>query len=270
MPQLLVIDGQQRLTTLTLVLSALSRAIAEAGDAAAMTQKKIENYYLFNSEEKDDLRYKLLLGKGDRDTLAALVDGRPLPEATSVRIVRNYEFFAQRIKASPLPLDVLLTGLQKLVIVDIALNRTYDNPQLIFESLNSTGLELSQADLVRNFVLMGLEPADQDRLYADHWFPMEQGFGQAAYAVYFDRFMRDYLTVKTGRIANIGEVYEDFKAYVRSAHIAVEPLVAEIHRYSVYFTALALERETDRDLRRAIEDINALHVEVAYPLLLDL
>lgn len=269
-PQLLVIDGQQRLTTLTLMLSALARAIADAGDLAAMSQKKLENYYLFNSEETDSLRYKLLLGKGDRDTLAAIVDGRPAPVSPSLRVLQNYDFFVQRIKSSVLSHDVVLTGLQKLVIVDIALNRTYDNPQLIFESLNSTGLELSQADLVRNFVLMGLEPSEQNELYTDHWFPMEQGFGQAAYAVYFDRFMRDYLTVKTSRIPNIGEVYEDFKTYVRSAHMSVEPLVSEIHRYSQYFTALALERETDEDVRRAVADINALRVEVAYPFLLDL
>ena len=93
------------------------------------------------------------------------------------------------------------------MIVDIALDRTHDNPQLIFESLNSTGLELTQADLVRNYVLMGLEPVAQEQLYNTHWYPMEKSFGDEAYALYFDRFMRDYLTLKTGAIPNIDRIY---------------------------------------------------------------
>ena len=91
-------------------------------------------------------------------------------------------------------------GLAKLVVVDIALNRDQDNPQLIFESMNSTGRELSQADLIRNFILMGLEPVLQTRLYEQFWRPMEVDFGQEAYGTHFDGFMRHYLTVKTGEI----------------------------------------------------------------------
>ena len=98
------------------------------------------------------------------------------------------------------------------MVVDIALNRDQDNPQLIFESMNSTGKELSQADLIRNFILMGLEPQLQTRLYEQYWRPMELDFGQEAYGTHFDSFMRHYLTVKTGEIPNVREVYEAFKA----------------------------------------------------------
>ena len=103
------------------------------------------------------------------------------------------------------------------MIVDVALNRDQDNPQLIFESMNSTGRELSQADLVRNFILMGLEPEHQTRLYEDHWRPMELEFGQEAYGSHFDGFMRHFLTLKTGEIPKIKAVYEAFKAYARAA-----------------------------------------------------
>ena len=139
-------------------------------------------------------------------------------------------------------------GLAKLVIVDIALSRDQDNPQLIFESLNSTGRELSQADLIRNFILMGLEPQLQTRLYEQYWRPMEVDFGQEAYATHFDGFMRHYLTVKTGEIPNVREVYEAFKQYARIARsgAGVEALVADIRAFAGYYCAMALGRGAGR------------------------
>ncbi len=100
--------------------------------------------------------------------------------------------------------------------MDISLERDKDNPQLIFESLNSTGLELSQADLIRNFMLMRLDPKEQEIIYNEFWFPMEMEFRQEDYGIYFNRFMRDYLTIEIGRIPNISEVYDEFKIHVSS------------------------------------------------------
>ena len=140
----------------------------------------------------------------------------------------------------------LCRGLAKLLIVDVALNRGQDNPQLIFESMNSTGKALSQADLVRNFILMGLEPEHQTRLYEDHWRPMEVAFGQQGYSEYFDSFMRHYLTVKTGEIPRTDEVYEAFKLHARSQSVAekgVDRLVEDIHIYAEYYCAMALGKE---------------------------
>ena len=162
-------------------------------------------------------------------------------------------------------------GLAKLVVVDISLNRDQDNPQLIFESLNSTGRELSQADLIRNFILMGLEPELQARLYQDFWRPMEVAFGQEAYATQFDAFMRHYLTVRTGEIPNVREVYEAFKAFARIAIAgSTETLVADIARFSSFYCAMALGKEADPDLRTVFQDIRDLKVEVALPFLLEL
>jgi uncharacterized protein with ParB-like and HNH nuclease domain/predicted transport protein len=269
-PRLLVIDGQQRLATLSLLIAALARTIKTNGDSGEMTHKKLVNYYLFNGEETDNSRYKLILTQGDRATLTALVDEHDLPDEPARRLARNFEFFAGKIAASGLSADDIFEGLTRLMIVDIALDRTHDNPQLIFESLNSTGLELTQADLVRNYVLMGLEPDAQEQLYTAHWFPMEKSFGDEAYALYFDRFMRDYLTLKTGSIPNIDRIYTAFKEYARGWDGTVEELVADVHRYSRYFVAMALEQESDRSLRAAIRDINTLRVDVAYPFLLHL
>lgn len=270
-PQLLVIDGQQRLTTISLLLAAFGRALEGSPESLDTTRKKLDNYFLLNSEEENDLRYKLMLTQTDKDTLIRLIEGKELPEQKSGRIIENNQFFEEKIKNSGVSLETLYKGISKLIIVDISLDRDHDNPQLIFESLNSTGLELSQADLIRNYILMGLEPREQTGLYNDYWYAMEKSFGQSAYKTQFDRFMRDYLTFKMNRIPRLDEVYQEFKQYVHSLQAAtIRNIVADIYRFSKYFVAMALEKETDRELREAFCDINALKVDVAYPLLLEL
>lgn len=270
-PQLLVIDGQQRLTTLSLLLSALAKSLRSREIDGEISHRKINNYFLFNNDEDGELRHKLLLTQGDKATLIRLLEDKDLPEPHSRRVAENYRFFEDKIAEMKIEPATLYQGLAKLIIVDIALNREHDNPQLIFESLNSTGLELSQADLIRNYVLMGLEPKRQEHLYNEHWYPMEVSFGQADEDAQFDAFMRDYLTFKTGKIPNIRGVYEAFKAYAHRAQDgAIEEIVRDIHRYAQHFVKMALEREEDRELREAFADINTLKVAVAYPFLLEL
>jgi len=270
-PQLLVIDGQQRLTTLTLLISALGRAIKQQGNEIEISQKKLNNYYLFNTEEENDLFYKLLLTRSDKHTLINLLEGKELQDTASKRITENYKFFEEQINKANIDLMTLYLGISKLIIVDIALDREHDNPQLIFESLNSTGLELSQADLIRNYVLMGLEPKQQESLYNDSWHPMEQSFGQSNYVAQFDRFMRDYLTVKTGRIPNIRGVYDEFKTYASGNNSgSIQDIVTDIYQYSKYFVNMALENETDKEFKTIFNDINTLKVDVAYPFFLEI
>ncbi len=266
-PQMLLIDGQQRLTTLSLLLIALREALKATSGEEAMTPEEIDDY-LINKHGKGELRHKLVLTQGDKDTLAALIDGRPLPSSSSLRIEENYRFFLSQIQASPLSLDVLFHGVQKLMLVDISLDRSHDNPQLIFESLNSTGLDLSQADLIRNFILMGQEPAKQTDLYNDFWYPMERSFAHGE-ASLFDRFMRDYLTIKMDRIPNMNEVYAEFKGYARDhPDLTIREIVSDVHQYSQYFVNLAFARESDKALKTGIQDINTLKVDVAYPFLM--
>lgn len=268
-PQLLVIDGQQRLTTLSILLCALGRGIQQRGSEGEINQKKINNYFLFNSEEDGDLHYKLLLTQSDKTTLFNLLDNRELPENASKKVVENFELFEERIKKTE-DLITVYQGLSKLIVVDISLNRDHDNPQLIFESLNSTGLELSQADLIRNYILMGLEPKEQEALYNEYWYPMEQSLGPTDYAALFDRFMRDYLTAKTGRIPNIREVYDVFKGYSQEHKGSVREIVADIYKYAKYFMNMVLDKEPDKELGRIFKDINELKVDVAYPFLMEL
>ena len=267
-PQLLVIDGQQRLTTLSLLLSALGRAIEATGVEIGITQRRLENYYLFNADEDDQYRHKQLLTRRDNDTLIQLLENKELPADASPRLLENYGFFEEKLQSENL--EVVYDGIQKLMIVDISLNRDYDNPQLIFESLNSTGLDLSQADLIRNYVLMGQERNIQNRLYEDYWFPMEDRFGDE-YTKRFDRFIRDYLTLKTRRIPNIRSVYEHFKDEVDNKEHpeALEAAIAEISRYSRYYVCIALLQEDDPEFLACFEDIHALNVETVFPFLLE-
>ncbi len=270
---LLVIDGQQRLTTITLLLEAVARHLGDEEPVDGFSAKKLRNYYLLNPLEDGERGFKLLLTQTDKYSLLAIVQQKNQPENHSLRVTENFDLFVDQLKSVGDDIVALCKGLSKLVIVDVSLNREQDNPQLIFESMNSTGRELSQADLIRNFILMGLEPAHQTQLYNDHWRPMEVAFGQEAYGSHFDKFMRHYLTLKTGDIPNVREVYEAFKAHTRVPEVSsagVEGLVADIHSYSKYYCAMALGQEKDKTLAVAFQDLRELKVDVAYPFLLEL
>ena len=270
---LLVIDGQQRLTTVTLILEALARQLGDSEPVDGFSAKKLRSYYVLNPLEEGERGFKLLLTQTDKASLLALVQQKAQPTDQSLRVTENFAFFEEQVQNLGADLPALCHGLAKLVVVDIALSRDQDNPQLIFESMNSTGRELSQADLIRNFILMGLDPAHQTRLYEDHWRPMEVGFGQEGYGSHFDSFMRHYLTLKTGEIPNVRAVYEAFKSHARTPDIAaagVDALVADIHAFAGYYCAMALGKEDDKKLAEAFRDLRELKVDDAYPFLLEL
>ena len=266
-----VIDGQQRLTTISLLIEALARQLGNSEPIDGFSGRKLRNYYLLNPEEAGKKHYKLLLTQNDEQTLLAIVDHRQLPQDSSVRVRDNFDFFVRKVKDLGENVAPLCKGLDKLILVDISLSRQHDNPQLIFESMNSTGLDLSQADLIRNYVLMGLEPDHQERLYNEYWRPVELAFGQEAYTKHFDAFMRHYLTFKTGDIPKISQVYEAFKLFAESTeHASIDLLLADLNEFAKYYCAMALRKERERRLASAFRDLRELKVDVAYPLLLEL
>ena len=274
---LLVIDGQQRLTTVSLLLVALANVVGEDEPFDGFSQRKIKNYFLLNPEEAGERRFKLLLSQTDKTSLIAAVDGQEQPNEYSIRIIENLKLFEKLVAEWKEDLIPVCRGLAKLLMVDVKLKRGEDNPQLIFESMNSLGRELSEADLIRNYILMGLESELQTRLYEQFWRPMEIEFGQEAYGTHFDAFMRHYLTVKTGEIPNLSDVYEAFKEYAQTTRIGVaddashvESLVRDLRDYARHFCAMALDAESDTDLKLAFRDLRELKVDVTYPFLLEL
>ncbi|MDD4927606.1 MAG: DUF262 and DUF1524 domain-containing protein [Methylotenera sp.] len=269
---LLVIDGQQRLTTTTLLIAALVRYFEthKVGEIlGAFSANKLRNRYLFNPDEDGERQFKLILSEADKDTLIAILKDSPLPSEHSQRIKENFDLFQDLIAKHRDQLESICQGLEKLMVVEVALDSLQDNPQLIFESMNSTGLELSQADLIRNYILMGLSNPLQTELYKIYWRPMEKGFGQTAYAEHFDAFMRHYLTAKTSEIPNVRDVYTSFKTYAVKSGGDVNTLVQDISLYADYYRAMALDAEINPMLKRAFHDLRELKVDVSYPFLLD-
>lgn len=271
---LVVIDGQQRLTTVMMIIEALARRLGSTEPEEGLSAEKLRQYYLLNQLEKGDRRFKLLLTQTDKDTLLALVGQRQLPSDQSLLISQNFEFLDGCVRGlASTKVAAFWRGLGKLTIVDIALSREQDSPQLIFESMNSTGRELSQADLIRNYVLMDQLPHRQEELYEYYWRPMELEFGQEAYITQFDGFMRHYLTFKTGEIPHVRRVYETFKTYASTREImdlGIDKMVADLRTFAGWYCAMALGKEPDNDLAQAFRDLADLKVDVAYPFLLEL
>ncbi len=210
---LLIIDGQQRLTTITLLLIALRNHLSEEIEILEkFSHKKIENRYLINRDEDGDKKFRLILSESDKDTLLSLIDkNKRKPSEPSVKIMENFELFEEWINKNTDKLETIFKGLEKLMIVWIALEKGKDDPQLIFESMNSKGIELTQTDLIRNYIVMETEIEKQEDFYNQYWRAMEEDFKQNE--TLFNRFVRHYLTIKTGKIPNEKRVYEAFKDY---------------------------------------------------------
>ncbi|MGL2433146.1 GmrSD restriction endonuclease domain-containing protein [Helicobacter pylori] len=260
---LLIIDGQQRLTTITLLLIALRNHLSNE-----VKCKEMESY-LINSDEKGDKKFKLFLSEPDRDTLLSLIDeNRRKPSEPSLKIMENFKLFEEWIRKNTNKLETIFKGLEKLMIVWIALKKEKDDPQLIFESMNSTGKDLTQTDLIRNYILMRLEPEKQKIFYNKYWRAMEEDFKQNE--TLFNQFVRHYLTIKTREIPNINKVYEAFKDYRQKKGIEIEDLLKDLQKYCGYFCQIVFKKEADKDLNEALGFLVDLEMDVIYPLLLEL
>ncbi len=265
----MIIDGQQRMTTLTLLLLALrDYAICHPEDTT-INSRRIDNMLLKNEYEVGDERYKLLLTETDRDILIRLVESKSIPDGTKSRLIDNYKFFSSKITAQDLQPAEIYESIGKLQIVNITLDRTMDDAQAIFESLNSTGKELSESDLIRNYVLMGLEPLEQIYVYEHLWRPMEQLFIYETQDSVMDSFFRHYLTMKLTRIPKQGRVYEEFKLYHLNCEFdTIRELCQDLLTYAKFYTNIVFKRSNNAEMKRLYEDIVDLRMEVSYPFLL--
>lgn len=265
----MIIDGQQRMTTLSLLLIALRDYANQNPSDSSINARRIDNMLLKNEYETGDERYKLLLTETDRDILISLVECKPIADEKRSKLLDNYRFFLGKITNGELPPAEIYESIGKLQIVNITLDRAMDDAQAIFESLNSTGKELSESDLIRNYVLMGLEPDEQTYVYEHQWRPMELLFVYETQDSIMDKFFRDYLTMKLTRIPKQGRVYEEFKLYHLNCEFAtIRELCEDLLTYAKYYTDITFKRSSDKTLKSLYEDINDLKMEVSYPFLL--
>lgn len=276
----LLIDGQQRVTTVMLLLVALAEyARQHEGAALRFSYQQLLNAgFLLNLWYQGDDRYKLLLSQGDRETLKSILDRvenpeRPLVE-DSARLLDNLDFFRGRLAALDDP-NVVWDGLQRLEVVSISLDAGQDNPQLIFESMNSTGKDLSSADLARNFVLMGLPAREQEELYQNHWRIIEQTLGTDSDEEVFDAFIRGYLTVLYAPEPPVKrDVYPMFKRHVTLNGYdrpgRMKELLVELEKFARYHAAITYGAESNPRLKEAFDRLARLDLTVVNPFLMSL
>ena len=265
----MIIDGQQRMTTLSLLLLALRDYGLKHPEDQTINARRIDNMLLKNEYESGEERFKLLLTEADKDVLIALVEQKPIQGHDNSRIRINYNFFNKQIESKELSPAEIYESIGKLQIVNITLDRQMDDAQAIFESLNSTGKELTESDLIRNYVLMGLDATEQTYVYEHLWRPMELLFEYDKQESVMDRFFRDYLTMKQTRIPKVDYVYEEFKKYHLNCEFSsIRDLCADLYKFAQYYTDMVFARSEDNKLKVLYQDINCLKMEVSYPFLL--
>lgn len=264
----IIIDGQQRITTLSLLMIAIARSYEKIGQENVTNV--IRKNYLINEDGKDEEKYKLLPTNQDKETYLALVDGIENElKNPSKPVLDAFNLFMSLLEDDEEILQNAYVGLQKLDLVYIGLSSESDNPQLIFESMNSTGLKLTQGDLLRNYLLLDLEFDEQEELYKKYWRPIELDFGVEVYKEKFDYFLRDYLTMKERRTTiRLDSGYDEFKAYHEESKRSKEDALEELRRFAKYYARIYRCNDEDEELNELWKELKIQRVEVANPFLI--
>lgn len=269
----LIIDGQQRMTTLSILMIALRDYLKETTPEDEF-EDTITDMVLKNPKRKGEDAYKMLLTDTDKDIMIKLVDGLKISESEESQIYLNYLYFRKKVSEGTLTPVQIFESISKLDIVGIILDKEQgDEPQLIFESLNSTGMDLSKSDLIRNFILMGLDNDAQKTIYNNYWKPLEDYFIKPDVPERMDRFFRDYLVMKKGAYVNFEYIYERFKDYADNSEFStIEQLAEDVMTFGDLYTNITSDKKTlpesQKTLEPIFEEIRSLRMEVAYPFLI--
>ena len=260
----LIIDGQQRLTTVSLLFLAMYNLIEKkvVTPQSPMLAQQIYEDYLVDKWQPHETRIKLKPVKNDSKAFSRLFDEKT-EHIQQSNLTVNYNYFYDRIQRGEISIDELYDAICRLEIIGIQLNQD-DNPQLIFESLNSADLALSEGDKIRNFILMGLPTKQQEDFYERYWNRIEEctGYDVSAY-------IRDYLSVKQGAIPQISRVYYTFKAFVEDDNIGTEELLSELLKYAKHYQTLRLANTSSKVLNSCIYRLNRLETAVTRPFFLE-
>ncbi|MCK5720804.1 MAG: DUF262 domain-containing protein [Thiomargarita sp.] len=266
--ELTIIDGQQRLTTVTLIYLVIYKLAIKLKKDSLIN--RINETYLINKFSEEEEKLKLRPTENNDQVLKHLLRNSSEEEYSDFsRLIDNFNYFKEFIIEENY--ELVLKGLSKIMFVEISLDREKDDPQRIFESLNSTGLELSQADLIRNYILMGLKRKSQQKIYENYWEIIEKLAKEEKTAKNrVSDFIRDYLTFLNKKIPNKGKVYQEFKANFPTRTVEkLEDYLSPIKKFAIHYNKLLNpEKEQDQEIRLQIEYINRLEVNVAYPFLM--
>lgn len=255
-----VIDGQQRMTTLTLLFLAIYFKLK--GTILAKDADKIYNQYVVNPYSEKEIKLKLLPPEENLYILNKISHNKfnELEAFQDRNMLKNYLFFEKELENLSFDdMKHLSNGIEKLIYIDIALEKGKDDPQKIFESLNSTGLDLSQGDLIRNYILMDLERGEQNRIYKEIWIPIENNCkvsDGSEITSYVSDFIRDYLTLKTEKISSKPKVFETFKVYYEKEN---DEKLEDMKKYSeAYSYIIKPSLEKDKDIQRELDYLKSL------------
>lgn len=261
-----IIDGQQRLTTVSLLLLAISNLVAEGKLTSNLGKldEQIKDRFLISPWASDDDKIKLRPVRSDREALNRLFGCKEDYDLSS-NLTLNYQFFCEMLLKEEIPVDDLFEAIGKLEIISITLNPC-DNAQLIFESLNSTGLALTEGDKIRNYVLMGLPAKDQTRCYDTYWSKIEQCTqGDVS------GFVRDYLSIKQQVIPTVNDVYRAFKRYAENMRLPIDTLLDDLLKYARLFEKLLTCRSglNNQKLNDCLYRMKRLEIVVTRPFLME-
>ena len=271
-----VIDGQQRITTVFLLLAAI-RAQLKAGAITADDKElaeDIEDYYLLDKKHKKEQKLRLKLVKSDSEAFKAILDEKEDEYIQDSNVTQNFLYFCGRLAGmDDVSVDDLYEAIKSLCVIDIKLDEA-DDAQLIFESLNSTGLDLSEADKIRNYVLMNLDQERQESYYEDFWNKIELN---TDYEV--SEYIRFYLAARQGKTPAIKRVYPAFRAYANKnfhdpeggvLEIKTRDLLEELLRYSKHYRSSAHPDTGSTDIDAALRAIRLFDASVTLPYVLNL
>lgn len=264
-----VIDGQQRMITITLLFIALYHKLKENNSKEA---DKIYELYLINKFSEKEVNLKLVPPEENLNILIKVLENKfdELENYRDRNLVKNYSYFKKELtKFSDSEIQNIIVGIDKLIYVNIALENGKDDPQRIFESLNSTGLDLSQGDLIRNYILMDLDRKEQNRIYKNFWIPIENNCKVSdgnEVKNYVSDFIRDYLTLKRGEIPVKAKVFEEFKMFYDNPD---DLKLEELKNYSVKYSHIIKPYlEEDEDIREELKNLKTLDQVVINPFLI--
>lgn len=256
----IIIDGQQRITTTMLFL----KAIYDLSQDKWEKEEIFENFLINKIRGSNKLKLKPI--KNDNEIFEKLLNNKELDKNKNSRILINYTLFKNHIKNSDISIGKYFQAFRRIWIVYIELDREKDDPQLIFESINSTGLSLSEADLIRNFILMDKKHEEQNYLFEEYWSKIEKLLTSEK----ISSFIRDYLTMKENNIPKQNEVYISFKKYLLKSNINIEDLLKDLLYYSNIYSKFLYLNYDNKEIGRIIKELQDLKVTVAFPYLLNL